>query len=62
MYMAGVPILCGVVFLLGSIAPISILFLYCLVAARWVEQEERALGERFGGEWDSYRGTVPRWI
>ena len=62
MYLAGVPILCGVVLLLGSIAPVAIFFLYCLVAGRWVEQEEGALQERFGGEWDSYRGTVRRWI
>ena len=62
MYLAGVPILCGVVLLLGSIVPVSVLFLYCLVAGRWVEQEEGALRERFGGEWDSYRGTVRRWI
>ena len=43
MYLAGVPILCGVVLLLGSIVPVSVLFLYCLVAGRWVEQEEGAL-------------------
>ena len=62
MYLAGVPILCGVILLLGSVAPASVLFLYCLVAGRWVDQEECAHQERFGGEWDSYRGTVRRWI
>jgi protein-S-isoprenylcysteine O-methyltransferase Ste14 len=34
MYLAGVPILVGVVLLLGSIAPVSILFLYCARAGR----------------------------
>ena len=62
MYLAGVPILVGVVLLLGSIAPVSILFLYCGVAGRWVEREAGVLRERFGGEWDSYRGTVRCWI
>ena len=62
MYMAGVPILFGVVLLLGSIGPVSILLLYCVAAGRWVATEEGALRRRFGGEWDSYRGTVRRWI
>jgi protein-S-isoprenylcysteine O-methyltransferase Ste14 len=62
MYLAGVPILVGVVLLLGLIALASILFLYCTVAGRWVDREEGALRECFGGEWDSYRGTVRRWI
>lgn len=62
MYLAGVPLLAGVALLLGSISPVFILLLYCAVASRWVEREEGALRERFGGEWESYRGSVRRWI
>ena len=62
MYLAGVPILAGVALLLGSVSPLSILLVYCAAASRWIEREEGALQVRFSGEWDTYRGTVRRWI
>ena len=62
MYLAGFPILSGVALLLGSTAPVAIVFLYRVLAGRWVAREESALRKRFGGEWDSYRKNIRRWF
>ncbi len=62
MYLAGAPILLGAAALLGTTSPLAILLVYGVGASRWVSREESTLRERFGAEWDSYRGTVCRWL
>jgi protein-S-isoprenylcysteine O-methyltransferase Ste14 len=62
MYLAGFPILAGVALLLGTTTPLLVLPLYAVAAVRWVAREEARLTERFGAEWDRYRGTVRRWL
>lgn len=62
MYLAGVPILLGAATLLGTSSPLAIVLGYAVGAHRWVAREESTLRERFGGEWDSYIGSVRRWL
>ena len=62
MYLAGVPILLGAATVLGTTSPLAVVVLYGLGASRWVSREESRLGERFGSEWDAYRGAVRRWL
>jgi protein-S-isoprenylcysteine O-methyltransferase Ste14 len=62
MYLAGLPILAGVAVLFGTTTPVFMLPLYALGATRWVAREEGRMRERFGAEWEGYRGAVRRWI
>lgn len=63
MYLAGVAILLGAAFVLGSLTPFLVAPLFALVVqGTFIRPEERILARRFGGEYEAYRARVRRWI
>ena len=63
MYLGGVLMQAGWAILLGSL-PITVAgFVFFVAIDRFgIPFEERMLHDRFGGAYDSYRRSVPRWI
>jgi protein-S-isoprenylcysteine O-methyltransferase Ste14 len=48
---------------LGSLAPVGVIAVWMWIMTRLqIEPEERALLERFGGEYAQYRDSVRRWF
>jgi protein-S-isoprenylcysteine O-methyltransferase Ste14 len=63
MYVGFVLILLGVAVLLRSLSPYVVVLAFALLMDRmYIVVEERMLVERFGQEWEAYRGRVRRWI
>lgn len=63
MYLGLLLILGGWAAWLGSLAPLLVVGAWVLVMTRLqIEPEERALLERFGGEYAQYRDSVRRWF
>lgn len=63
MYLGLLLVLAGWAAWLGSLAPLLVIAAWVLVMTRLqIEPEERALLERFGGEYAQYRDSVRRWF
>jgi protein-S-isoprenylcysteine O-methyltransferase Ste14 len=63
MYLGGIVILTGVVFLTDAITTAIVPPLYALVAARrFLPPEERRLETTFGDAYRDYRSRVRRWV
>ena len=63
MYLGLLLILAGWAAWLGSLAPLLVVVAWVVVMTRLqIEPEERALLDRFGGEYAQYRDSVRRWF
>jgi protein-S-isoprenylcysteine O-methyltransferase Ste14 len=63
MYLGLLLVLAGWAAWLGSVAPLLVIVAWVFVMTRLqIEPEERALLERFGGDYAQYRDSVRRWI
>jgi len=63
MYIGGILILCGLVFLVDELRSAVVVPLYVLLVARsFVPSDERRMRARFGGAWSDYTRRVRRWI
>lgn len=63
MYLGFALILLGVGILLGSLWALGPAMLFpAVVNRRFIRAEESMLGEKFGREWEEYRGRVRRWL
>lgn len=63
MYLGMTLLLTGVALLMGSTSPWAVIPLFVLViSAEVIPVEEAMLKERFGEEYEEYRGQVRRWV
>ena len=63
MYLGFVLILIGLAFLLGTLTPFLVVFLFFAWIDRvYIVFEERALAEKFGAAWSTYKGNTRRWL
>lgn len=63
MYLGMVLIVVGVACLMGSLTPFAVIPVLAVVLdRRFIEVEERMLGDRFGEDWQTYKARVRRWI
>ena len=63
MYLGFVLILTGIAVLLRSLSPYLIIFAFVfLIDKTYISVEERMLAEKFGLEWEAYKGKTRRWF
>jgi protein-S-isoprenylcysteine O-methyltransferase Ste14 len=63
MYLGLTLVLLGVVILLGSVTPFSVVFVLPLLLDRvFIAEEERILEQTFGEGFLEYRARVRRWL
>lgn len=63
MYLGFVAILLGITFLLRSISPYIVVFVFVVLIDRmFIQIEEGMLEGKFGDEWEQYRSRVRKWI
>ncbi|MDO8942594.1 MAG: isoprenylcysteine carboxylmethyltransferase family protein, partial [Desulfobacterales bacterium] len=63
MYLGLALVLVGAWLLLGAVSPTAGLILFILIINHWlIYPEERLLDQKFGTDYENYRGKVRRWI
>jgi protein-S-isoprenylcysteine O-methyltransferase Ste14 len=63
MYLGMVIALVGVACLLGSLSPIAGPVGFFVLANCWyIPLEEQAMAKKFGGDYQQYQRTIPRWL
>ena len=63
MYLGMAMMLAGLGGLLGTLTPFAVVPAFvCIISARFIPPEERAMEETFGQAYRQYRNRVRRWI
>ena len=63
MYLGFLLILLGVAILLGSLAPVVVVFFFPVLTEKlFIRREEAQLEDTFGEAWLRYRRRVRRWL
>ncbi len=63
MYLGMALILLGIAILMGSLFPLSVVAVFCiLMELVFVRMEERMLEEQFGPAWIAYKQKIRKWI
>jgi protein-S-isoprenylcysteine O-methyltransferase Ste14 len=63
MYLGMGLILFGIAILMGTLTPLFVVLVFCILMEKiFIQTEETMLAEQFGEEWITYRNNVRKWI